>query len=80
MATGYSGPPQTGDKTMTRIYLPSAGASSWRDLLADPELHWKRGASATELAVSSELAAATDRGLPPEVAEVLTMTPLGVLD
>ena len=58
---------------MKRIYLPSAGASSWRALLAEPDLHWKRGASAMELAVSWELAAATERGLPPEVADVLDL-------
>jgi hypothetical protein len=56
---------------MKRIYLPSAGATSWRPLLSDPDLHWKRGASAMELAVSWELAAVTDRGMPREVAEVL---------
>jgi hypothetical protein len=40
-------------------------------LLAEPTLHWKREASAMELAVSWELAAKTDSGLPQQVAEVL---------
>ena len=42
-------------------------------LLAEPDLHWKRGSSAMELAVSWELAARTNRGLPTEVAEVLDL-------
>ena len=58
---------------MKRIHTPSAGTSSWRELLADPDLHWKRGASAMELAVSWELAGRTERGLPLEVAEVLNL-------
>ena len=44
-------------------------------LLAEPDLHWKRGASAMELAVSWELAARTNRGLPSEVAQVLDLHP-----
>jgi hypothetical protein len=58
---------------MKRIFTPSVGTSSWRVLLADPDLHWKRGASAMELAVSWELAASTDRGLPTEVAQALDL-------
>jgi len=60
---------------MKRIYTPSVGTNSWRMLLAEPELHWKRGASAMELAVSWELAARTNRGLPMEVAQVLDLHP-----
>src|SRR5688500_15479405 len=56
---------------MKRIYIPTAGPSSWQSLLADPDLHWKRGASAMELAVSWELASKTARGLPKPVATVL---------
>jgi hypothetical protein len=60
---------------MKRIFTRSVGTSSWRALLADPQLHWKRGASAMELAVSWELAAETERGLPAEVARVLDLHP-----
>ena len=31
---------------MTRVLIPSCGPSAWRQLLADPEKHWVRGASA----------------------------------
>src|SRR5437764_15169896 len=58
---------------VSRIYIPLSGLDSWRNLLADPDLHWKRRASAMELAVAWELAAATQRGLPAEVAEVLDL-------
>ena len=60
---------------MKRIYTPSQGPNSWRALLAEPDLHWKRGASAMELALSWELAARTDSGLPDEVAKVLDLHP-----
>lgn len=56
---------------MNRILLPSNGASSWRQLLADPEKHWVRGASAFETAVSWEAAQATERGLPDPIANLL---------
>lgn len=56
---------------MKRIYVPTSGVESWRAFLADPELHWKRGASAMELAVSWERAATSGRGLPAEVGRAL---------
>lgn len=56
---------------MPRIYVPSLGTADWRRLLADPELHWKRGNSALELSVSWESARNTTRGLPAEVAATL---------
>src|SRR5688500_16409156 len=56
---------------MKRLFVPTEGAASWRGLLADPVKHWKRGASALELAASWERAARTERGLPKEVAAVL---------
>lgn len=55
--------------------LPSSGLRNWQLRLADPEKHWKRGASAFETAVSWELAAATPRGLPASVADVLDQAP-----
>src|SRR5260370_42012508 len=41
---------------MTRIYLPSQGPDSWRDLLADPDKHWRTGFSARTLACCWEAA------------------------
>lgn len=51
------------------------GLSDWRRLLGDPDLHWKRGRSAVETAVSWELAVRTDRGLPPEICKTLDGEP-----
>lgn len=56
---------------MNRTYVPGAGLADWRARLADPEKHWKRGASAFEAAVSWEVATATPRGLPGEIAAIL---------
>ncbi len=56
---------------MTRVLVPTGGIDSWKARLADPEKHWKRGASAFEAAVAWELASKTERGLPPAVAKVL---------
>lgn len=56
---------------MSRAFVPAVGLADWRARLADPEKHWKRGASAFEAAVSWEVAAATPRGLPPELSAVL---------
>jgi hypothetical protein len=50
-----------------RIYTASLGPSFWRPFLADPYLHWRRGKSAWELAISWEAAAKTDTGIPVEV-------------
>ena len=60
---------------MKRIFVSSQGTSSWQALLAEPALHWKRGASAMELAVSWELASKTSRGLPQAVAGILDQHP-----
>ena len=56
---------------MNRVLVPSNGASSWKQLLADPEKHWVRGFSAFETAVSWEAAQATERGLPASIAALL---------
>lgn len=56
---------------MTRVLIPTNGPSSWRQLLADPEKHWVRRASAFETAVSWEVAQATERGLPDAIAALL---------
>src|SRR5687768_8350369 len=56
---------------LNRVLVAASGLCDWRARLADPELHWKRGASAFETAVSWELAQRTVRGIPPAVAAVL---------
>ncbi|MCH8060884.1 MAG: hypothetical protein IH861_00090 [Chloroflexi bacterium] len=35
---------------MSRIYVPAEGPEDWKQLLADPQLHWKKGYSARTLA------------------------------
>lgn len=57
---------------MSRIMSASLGTSTWRAGLADPYLHWKRGRSAWEMAVSWEAVRSSDRGLPTEIASVLS--------
>ena len=60
---------------MRNIYVPASGLDAWQARLADPEVHWKRGRSAFELAVSWELATRSEGGLPPQVSEVLDCHP-----
>lgn len=60
---------------MTRIAAMGLGTSIWRAGLADPHLHWKRGRSAWELAVSWEAQRRSDSGLPPEVQAVFEAHP-----
>lgn len=73
---------QEGLTGMKRLYVESDGTASWQARLADPSLHWKRQASAMELAVSWELAAPRPRGLPDAVERVLdthnTQPPAGL--
>lgn len=56
---------------MNRVLVPTDGPGAWKARLANPEMHWKREASALETAVSWELAARTRRGLPKPIADVL---------
>ncbi len=53
---------------MTKIFVPSRGASDWKGLLARPDTHWKAGYSAMCLAQCWEEASGA---LPPEVAQLL---------
>jgi uncharacterized protein DUF6946 len=57
---------------VTRITSASLGPAAWRAGLADPYLHWKRGNSAWELAVSWESQRESRSGLPQEIFDVLT--------
>jgi len=59
---------------MHRIFVPARGLDDWRRLLADPDLHWRDGKSAKELALIWEAAQRTRRGLPPEIAAALDKT------
>ena len=52
---------------MSRLHISTRGIGSWRDRLADPVTHWKRGCSAFETAVSWEDAASRASGLPEKV-------------
>jgi hypothetical protein len=58
-----------------RIFVPTLGPSNWRAFLAEPFLHWRREKSAWELAVSWEVAAKTNSGMPTEVVRALTSNP-----
>jgi hypothetical protein len=60
---------------MIPIHVPTAGAASWRALLADPKKQWRRARSAWELAVSWEAAAAAGLPMPAEVADAFARQP-----
>src|SRR5687768_6398220 len=61
---------------MSRLHIGTRGVADWRQRLARPECHWKRGYSAFETAVSSEIAARTARGLPEPIVRALSNTPV----
>jgi hypothetical protein len=50
------------------FYIPTSGAEDWRQLLADPNKHWRSGFSARSLAYAWE----TAKGFPPEVLRLFT--------
>lgn len=60
---------------MHRLFVPTKDAEDWRTGLADPDRQWRKGKSAYELAVPWERTSSSERGLPPDVAEVLDNTP-----
>jgi hypothetical protein len=60
---------------MRRLFVPTAGPSDWRRLLADPQKQWRPEKSAFEAAVSWEAARQTARGLPTELAVALDTQP-----
>jgi hypothetical protein len=53
---------------MSRIYIPTQSADEWKQLLAEPERHWRQGFSAYALAHSWQDAG----GFPAEVKSVLS--------
>jgi hypothetical protein len=60
--------PGKGPKSMKRIYVPTRSTLDWKDLLAQPNLHWKPKFSAMSIAQSWE---AANGALPPEIAALL---------
>jgi uncharacterized protein DUF6946/Cys/Met metabolism PLP-dependent enzyme len=53
---------------MSRIYLPSRGAESWKVLLADADRHWREGYSVHSIACGWEASG----GLPTEIADLFS--------
>jgi len=60
---------------VSRIVAESLGTAVWRAGLADPNLHWKRGRSAWEAAVSWESRRTSPSGLPEEIEVALVRHP-----
>ncbi len=56
---------------MKRILIPTQSAADWKRLLAQPDLHWKAGASAMSAAESWE----SSDGFPAEVSAALDAGP-----
>src|SRR5262245_35722714 len=56
---------------MTRHFIEIRSLADWQSRLGNPERHWKRGASAMELAVAWTVARPTLRGMPPDVLALL---------
>lgn len=52
---------------MSKIYIPSSGAESWQQFLAEPQKQWRTGYSAKSLAFSWEEA----EGFPEEIKRAL---------
>ena len=53
-----------GGAEMARIFVPTAGTSDWRRLLADPDSQWRAAKPAFEVAIAWEGARLSERGLP----------------
>lgn len=60
---------------MNRYLVELRTLGDWQSRLGDPELHWKRGASAMELAVAWLGARRSARGLPKDVGALLDAVP-----
>lgn len=56
---------------MNKIFIPVTKLKDWKQLLADPEKHWKKGCSARALAYCWQEA----HGLPKDVEAVLLQVP-----
>ncbi len=60
---------------MNRIYVPTTSSNDWRRFLAEPDMQWRSGYSARELAECWEHA----DGFPPGVKSLLATSPNPVL-
>src|SRR5688572_20577597 len=60
---------------MAKIFVPSKGPNDWRQLLADPDVHWRPTKSAFESATAWQGARRTARGLPTPIASALDSHP-----
>jgi hypothetical protein len=58
-----------------RVYIPTTSAEDWKQLLADPEKHWRDGFSAHALATCWQAA----QGFPVEVERLFKGTPIDAL-
>ena len=56
---------------MSRLFIGTRGAGSWRDRLASPDRQWKRGFSAFETAVAWEQASKSISGIPTAIDKLL---------
>ena len=56
---------------MTKILIPATKAEHWKQLLAEPEKHWRTGYSARALACCWQEA----NGIPPEMVSALEQAP-----
>jgi len=56
---------------MKKVFVPTRSGSDWQRLLAKPELHWKKGASAMTAAAAWE---AAGNRLPPEITALFERT------
>jgi hypothetical protein len=61
---------------MNHIYVPTRSAESWKQFLAQPDKHWKKGFSARTLAICWEAA----DGFPPEVTDMFKRSPFKKLN
>jgi Domain of unknown function (DUF6946) len=62
---------------MNRLNIATRGIGSWRERLANPELHWKREFSAFETAVSWEFASNSESGLPGSIDKLFRESDYG---
>jgi len=61
---------------MNRIFIPATKPADWRSLLADPDLHWKRGYSAMSLAYCWQAA----NGFPNSVRKIFNKSDIKIFN
>jgi hypothetical protein len=60
---------------MQPIYIPTTSADDWKNLLADPKKHWRKGYSARTLAYSWQ----SSNGFPDEIAKLFSSSSIAEL-